>query len=67
MKPEHLIYLAAESIPFGPIEAARPLARGPRVRDLIPDSLGARIAAAALMFGALAGLVWVALAYAAAL
>ncbi len=60
MKPEYLIFLSAESIPFGlVIETPRPL-------TLAPRRIPARIAAGLLVFGGLACLVWVALGYVAA-
>jgi len=74
MKHHDAIFLAGESIPFGSaISAPRELTLAfrwiaARARDLAArDDLGTRIAAVALMFGGLAGLVWVALGYAAVL
>lgn len=69
-KPQDVIFLAGETIPFGDaIAAPRGLAVDlRRLGELATrDGLGARIAAAALMFGGLGCLVWVALRYAAAL
>jgi hypothetical protein len=54
MKTQDAIFLAGESIPFGRAISIR-------------DTLGMRLAAAALMFGGLACLAWVALGYVAAL
>lgn len=74
MKHYDAIFLAGESIPFGSaISAPRDLTLAfcriaARARDLVArDDLAMRIAAAALMFGGLAGLVWVVLGYAAVL
>ena len=74
MKSQDTIFLAGESIPFGlVISAPRAMTLTFRriaasVRKLVArDDLGTRIAAAGLMFGGLAYLVWVALGYAAAL
>jgi hypothetical protein len=62
MKTQDAIFLAGESIPFGRAISI------PSVRALATrDTLGMRLAAAALMFGGLACLAWVALGYVAAL
>jgi hypothetical protein len=66
-KPQDVIFLAGETIPFGEAIA---VPRGLSVdlgRLATSDTLGARIAASALMFAGLACLVWVALGYVAAL
>jgi hypothetical protein len=60
MKPEHLIFLAPESIPFGSaIDTPRPLVRAPR-------RIAARLRDTVIL-GGLACLVWVAVAYVASL
>jgi hypothetical protein len=62
MKTQEAVSLAGESIPFGRAISV------PSVRTLAArDTLGMRLAAAALMFGALAGLVWIVLGYVVAL
>jgi hypothetical protein len=69
-KPQDVIFLAGETIPFGEaIAVPRGLAVDPRrVAAVIEhDGLETRIAAAAVMFGGLASLVWLALSYVAAL
>jgi len=66
-KPQDVIFLAGETIPFGEaIAVPRGLSVDLR-RLAASDTLGTRIAAAAVMFGGLACLVWAALGYAAAL
>ncbi len=74
MKPQDAVFLAGESIPFGvAISAPRALTLtfrriAARVRKLVArDELATRMAAAGLMFGGLACLVWVASGHAAAL
>jgi hypothetical protein len=66
-KPQDVIFLAGETIPFGEAIAV-PRGLSVDLRRLVAsDTLGTRIAASALMFGGLAALVWMALGYVAAL
>jgi hypothetical protein len=70
MKPQDAIFLAGETIPFGDaIATPRGLSVDPErlARVINHDGMETRIAAAVVLFGGLACLVWVALGYVAAL